>query len=153
MLDFFIVSWTCTGPLAALLVLQREPAWSRSTSESSRLRLSSELESCTTRLSVVVLLLGDGELRGGVASRTGGGFGAFPPRETSAVCMTTESSENMCNSGVLVRGTGVGISMLGRLETETAVAEGSSESRVLGEGVGGGGGAFLFLWPSELGPS
>lgn len=72
LLSSFVVGWTCTELLAVLLVLLGDPARSRSTSESLRLRLSSELESCTARLSVV-LSLRDGELGTGITLHGGEG--------------------------------------------------------------------------------
>lgn len=78
--ELFPAGWSRTDPLAVLLVreLQYEAAWSGSASESSRLWLSSELESCTAGLSVVPLLpLGVGEPGVGLAERTGEGFTGF----------------------------------------------------------------------------
>lgn len=73
-LELLVAGWTRTDPLTVLLVrlLQWESVWSRSASESSRLWLSSELESWTARLSAV-LLLRVGELEVAVAAHTDGG--------------------------------------------------------------------------------
>lgn len=89
-LELFVAACTCADPLAVLPVrlLHWEPVRSRSASESSRLWLSSELESWTARLSEV-LLLGVGELVVGVAAHTGGGCAAAFTGTGFTVCVTT----------------------------------------------------------------
>lgn len=136
--------------LLLVRVLQWEPAWSRSASESSKLWLSSELESWTGRLSMV-LLLGVGELAVGVAWHMAGGCPTVFKETGFIVCVTTVVEETVTDSATLVRKAGVGV-LVAWLSGVWA-AEMSSEPGVTEAGVGGGAGAFLFLcWLSEPSP-
>lgn len=147
LLELFTAGWTSTHPLTVLLVrlLHWEPVWSRSGSESSRLWLSSELESWTARLSVVLLL---GELLVGVAAHTGGGCIAVFKGTGFIVSVTTVKAEMVVDCATFVQEAGVGVLVVWLSGVRVAEVEVSS-----GSGSGGGTGAFLFLcWLSEPRP-
>lgn len=102
-----MVDWTSTDPHAVLLVrlLHWELVWSSSESESSRLWLSSELESCTAKLSVVLLLE---ELLVGVGAHAGGGSTAVF-KGTGFVSITTVEAEMVVDCATLVQDAGVAV--------------------------------------------
>lgn len=136
-----------------VMLLHWEPVWSRSASESSRLWLSSELESWTARLSVV-LLLGVGDwLWVVLVTHTGGGCTAVFKGTGFTVCVTTVVVEMVVDCVTLLRKAAVGVSLAWLSGVGVADAEVSSRPGVMEDGVGGGAGAFLFLcWLSEPRP-
>lgn len=144
-------TWTGGSDSLVLLcvrVLQWEPAWSRSASESSKLWLSSEQESWTARLSTV-LLLGVGELAVVVTWLATGGCTAVFKETGFVVCVTTVVEETVTDALLRKAGVGVWVAWL----SGVGAAEVSSEPGETEDGVGGGAGAFLFLcWLSEPRP-
>lgn len=104
-----MVDWTSTDPHAVLLVrlLHWELVWSSSESESSRLWLSSELESWTAKLSVVLLLLE--ELLVGVGAHAGGGSTVVFKGTGFIVSTTTVEAEMVVDCATLVQDAGVAV--------------------------------------------
>lgn len=104
-----MVGWTSTELLTVLLLglLHWEPVWSgsRSVSVSSRLWLSSELESLEARLSGVLLL---SELLDGVAACTAGGPTAVFKGRGFSASFTAAEAELVDDCATLVMETGAG---------------------------------------------
>lgn len=148
--ELVAVSWARAGvAMPTVLLLLVKPAGS--TSESSMLWLSSELESWMARLSMVVLL-GVGESGIGVAVDTGVTCTTVF-WEARLVCVTTVAVVTAVGCTSLEREAGIGASVW-LLGVGVAEAEVSSGPGVMEAGVGGGAGAFLFLcWLSEPRPT
>lgn len=109
LLVLFMVGWTTTELLTVLLLrlLHWEPvlSGSGSVSVSSRLWLSSELESLKAALSGVLLLL---ELPDGVAACSAGGPSAVFRGSGFSVSFTTAEAELLAGCATLLMETGVG---------------------------------------------
>lgn len=104
-----MVGWTSTTALTVLLLrlLHWEPVWSgsRSVSVSSKLWLSSELESLKAALSGVLLL---SELLDELAACTAGGPAAVFKGRGVSISFTTAEAELVDDCATLVMETGTG---------------------------------------------